>query len=584
MKWVSPFELGDDGDGVPTFGSNDALDITYSPQIPEPFAWFKVVLLNTGGQPATGLAVTDSRGAFPVDADCPPVPATLAAGDGWVCRYQVTFSAASAGSNENTVSATGANVVPDGDDSRTATVTVTACTGDDRTVPNLIEHDRARGASRVDGCGVHRNVDLHGVGTGELAGSHGVRLRAGGVGMTVSRMAGRGSRGQALAEFALVVPDPARSSCSRSSMSGDIVYTANTLSNSAREAARARIRRRPSDRMRRHAPRVVHPSASPGIDLGRFPGPSPRPSPASGSGSTGEHQRGVDSELSVGRPALGPHRGALHRLDARRRAVAQRRDRLGRYPSHREPMRSSRSRVRQLEALSEGRSWSSSSSRSSACSRSPAWPSRAARSVFNRRDAQNASDLAAVAGARMVSLHHIDGGRTGQDVFGAVRSSMTANDCAAAAPCTWTAQFVGTGLAPIGAVGNGGSIPGGALGVRIAVTRTPGAILGRMLGFTTWTVTTEATAIATKPSSVASGMVLPVAICGWTNETSNECAQAEDAPPNALEFRTRPDLRPDRRKERAGRFRMAIVGRIPVGQHLHAEQSDDDPGQPVRQP
>ncbi len=158
--------------------------------------------------------------------------------------------------------------------------------------------------------------------------------------------------------------------------------------------------------------------------------------------------------------------------------------------------------------------------------------------VFNRRDAQNASDLAAVAGARMVSLHHIDGGRTGQDVFGAVRSSMTANDCAAAAPCTWTAQFVGTGLAPIGAVGNGGSIPGGALGVRIAVTRTPGAILGRMLGFTTWTVTTEATAIATKPSSVASGMVLPVAICGWTNETSNECAQAEDAPPNALEFRT----------------------------------------------
>ncbi len=139
MKWVSPFELGDDGDGVPTFGSNDALDITYSPQIPEPFAWFKVVLLNTGGQPATGLAVTDLRGAFPVDADCPPVPATLAAGDGWVCRYQVTFSAASAGSNENTVSATGANVVPDGDDSRTATVTVTACTGDDRTVPNLID-------------------------------------------------------------------------------------------------------------------------------------------------------------------------------------------------------------------------------------------------------------------------------------------------------------------------------------------------------------------------------------------------------------------------------------------------------------
>ena len=158
--------------------------------------------------------------------------------------------------------------------------------------------------------------------------------------------------------------------------------------------------------------------------------------------------------------------------------------------------------------------------------------------VLNRRDAQNASDLAAVAGTRMVALHHTDVvGRTGQDVFGAVQSSMAANDCAATAPCTWTAEFVGTGLARLGPVSNGGSIPGGALGVRVAVTRTPGALLGRMLGFTTWTVTTEGTAIATKPSSVAGGMVLPVAICGWTNETANECAQADASPSNALEFR-----------------------------------------------
>ena len=138
MKWVSPFELGDDGDGLPTFGSNDALGVTYSTEVPEPFAWFKVVVLNTGGQPATGLTVTDSRGSLPVDANCPPAPDDLAAGEGWVCRYRVTFSAASPASNDNTVTATGDNVAPDGDDSHTATVGVSACTGADRTVPNLI--------------------------------------------------------------------------------------------------------------------------------------------------------------------------------------------------------------------------------------------------------------------------------------------------------------------------------------------------------------------------------------------------------------------------------------------------------------
>ncbi len=143
MKWVSPFELGDDGDGLPTFGSNDDLSITYSAEVREPFAWFKVVVLNTGGQPATGLEVIDSRGSLPVDDDCPQAPDDLDAGAGWVCRYRVTFSSASPSTNENTVSATGANVAPDGDDSHTATVRVSACTGGDRTVPNVIGMTRS---------------------------------------------------------------------------------------------------------------------------------------------------------------------------------------------------------------------------------------------------------------------------------------------------------------------------------------------------------------------------------------------------------------------------------------------------------
>jgi Putative Flp pilus-assembly TadE/G-like len=158
--------------------------------------------------------------------------------------------------------------------------------------------------------------------------------------------------------------------------------------------------------------------------------------------------------------------------------------------------------------------------------------------VLNRRDGQNSSDLAAVAGARMVALNYTEaGGKTQADVYGALTSNMAANGCVAPAPCTWTANFVGSGLSNLSSVSNSGAaIPGGSLGVRVQVTRTPGAMLGRMLGFTTWTVSTEGTAISTKVSSAASGIVLPIAMCGWTNPTSNDCIQATTS--NGLDFQT----------------------------------------------
>ncbi len=160
--------------------------------------------------------------------------------------------------------------------------------------------------------------------------------------------------------------------------------------------------------------------------------------------------------------------------------------------------------------------------------------------MLNRRDGQNSSDLASIAGARIVALNYTDAARTQADVYAAVSMNMTQNNCgvASSAPCAWTAEFVGAGLVTLGPVTNTVSaLPTGALGVRAKVTRSPGAIVGRILGFATWTVSTEATAIAAKPSSFPSGTLLPIAMCGWFSAVGNDCAKATNTPSsNAIDF------------------------------------------------
>jgi hypothetical protein len=145
LKWVSPFKEGDDGDGVPGFGTVNDLTVTYrtAPQVAQGSAWFRIVIRNTGGQTATGLTATDSNGALPVNTDCPALPSTLAAGVTWRCTYPVTFTSASPVTTTNTVTATATNAVPTSD-TASATLRVQACTaGGDRTVPNLIGLDKA---------------------------------------------------------------------------------------------------------------------------------------------------------------------------------------------------------------------------------------------------------------------------------------------------------------------------------------------------------------------------------------------------------------------------------------------------------
>ena len=244
VKWESPFKEGDDGDGTRTSASSTTCRSPTAgrPRSHRRSVWFKVAVTNTGGQTATGLAISDSLRSFPVNADCPARPSTLAAGAVWICQYKVTFNSSSPATTSNTASATATNVAPDGDDSHTAIVRVSACTGTNRTVPNLIGLNKAQCAVRVDERRVHRDADRL-ERPAERDGRHpvpaGLHLRPAELdddGDTMTRRRRR-SRGQSLAEFAMVFPIFAIMLFGIIDF-GRLIYTANTLGNSAREAAR----------------------------------------------------------------------------------------------------------------------------------------------------------------------------------------------------------------------------------------------------------------------------------------------------------------------------------------------------------
>lgn len=158
--------------------------------------------------------------------------------------------------------------------------------------------------------------------------------------------------------------------------------------------------------------------------------------------------------------------------------------------------------------------------------------------IVNRREGQNAADLASVAAARIVAQRHTnpDDRPSRADVFNAIAGTMTQNDCGGegSAPCEWTARFVGAGLSPGARVTSSGNIPGSALGVVVSVTRRPGAILGRVLGLREWRVSTEATAVAAKPTTIPADTLLPIAICGWGRSGDHDCLRASSS--TAIDF------------------------------------------------
>ena len=162
-KYLSPFENGSDGDGAPSFGTRQDLTVHYRTASPAPHAggtvWFKIRVRNNGGQPATDLAVTDSRGPLTPSAACPAVPSTLAAGDFWDCRYPVNYSSSSPATTNNTASATATNVSPDLNDAMTATLRVQASCdrNNDSVVPRLIGMTKAA-PGRMDHRWVHATL------------------------------------------------------------------------------------------------------------------------------------------------------------------------------------------------------------------------------------------------------------------------------------------------------------------------------------------------------------------------------------------------------------------------------------------
>jgi Flp pilus assembly protein TadG len=132
---------------------------------------------------------------------------------------------------------------------------------------------------------------------------------------------------------------------------------------------------------------------------------------------------------------------------------------------------------------------------------------------FNRRDAQNTADIAAMAGTKQLADYYL--GKATFDVHGAISRSATANGCAAT--CTWTASYVGRRDGPsfldLGPVGSGdGAPPGGALGVKVDVTRRPHTYFLGAIGQSTWTIQTTATAVSGTRADAPANQLLPIAL------------------------------------------------------------------------
>ncbi|HEY4634032.1 MAG TPA: TadE family protein [Candidatus Limnocylindrales bacterium] len=162
LKWVSSFREGDDGDGEPSFGTDDDITVSTNSIIDEAEVWYKVILRNTGGRTATGIDIDDTNGPLPYGrnnstAECSSQPSTLAAGAVWECRYREDFDSGSPATTNNTVDVTASNVIPDNDDDATATVRRTSCTGSNRVVPDLIGLDKGDALDAWEDAGFQRN-------------------------------------------------------------------------------------------------------------------------------------------------------------------------------------------------------------------------------------------------------------------------------------------------------------------------------------------------------------------------------------------------------------------------------------------
>jgi hypothetical protein len=136
---------------------------------------------------------------------------------------------------------------------------------------------------------------------------------------------------------------------------------------------------------------------------------------------------------------------------------------------------------------------------------------------MNRRDAQNAADMAALAGTRIVAEYHIDGGVSGSDVWNAIDAAVAENGCTGGAvPCSWEAEYTkpapGGGDMTIGQVNAGAGIPGDAQGVEVRIDLDPPTFFLPLIGRDDWDISTVAAAIAANVDVIEGNILLPIAV------------------------------------------------------------------------
>ncbi|HEX2766834.1 MAG TPA: pilus assembly protein TadG-related protein [Candidatus Limnocylindria bacterium] len=135
-----------------------------------------------------------------------------------------------------------------------------------------------------------------------------------------------------------------------------------------------------------------------------------------------------------------------------------------------------------------------------------------------RRNMQNAADLSAMAGTKVIADHYLDGGRTGSDVYDAIEASLEANGCVAADGCSFTAVYVRPDTAVVGneidlgAVDPATGIPANTQGVRVTTETDTDTFFMRAVGIPHLHVETPATAMTSSLlNEVPGGVLLPIA-------------------------------------------------------------------------
>jgi Flp pilus assembly protein TadG len=136
---------------------------------------------------------------------------------------------------------------------------------------------------------------------------------------------------------------------------------------------------------------------------------------------------------------------------------------------------------------------------------------------LNRRDAQNSADLSALSGVKRLADYYVNtvAFSSTNNVYTALQKSLSTNNCPASTDCTWTARYVGArsgaSFADLGAVRASDTTPPiGTLGVKVDVQKTPRTFILGILGQSSWTVSTTATAIVAKPTGAPAGQLLPI--------------------------------------------------------------------------